>query len=78
MFYDTYAAALSERGRTEEAIKIVKQGIEQNAQPVKKLHKRLEALKQQPSVSQVTATLNSAPVKPASQAASSTWQDEQV
>ena len=75
LFYDTYATALSERGKMEEAIKMVEQGIDQKAQPVKKLQKRLESLKQLMFVSQSKAT---APSKPPGQAASSTWHDEQV
>ena len=75
LFYDTYATALSERGKTEEAIKMVQQGLDQKAQPMKKLQKRLESLKQLTLGSRITATASS---KPPGQVASSTWHDEQV
>lgn len=71
LFYDTYAAALSERGKINEAVKLVEQGLAQNAQPAKKLQKRLESLKQ---AQKTTA----APSMPASHGATSAWQDEQV
>ena len=77
LFYDTYAAALSERGKVDEAVKLVKQGLSQNAQPMKKLQKRLESLKQL-SEKQSAPVVTFAPTKSTNQATLSAWQDEKV
>ena len=80
LFYDTYAIALSEQGKVDEAVKLVKQGLAQNAQPMKKLQKRLDLLKQSPESQGGAPTLSAAVTtsKTERQTASSTWQDEQV
>ena len=78
-FYDIYAAALSEKGRVEEAVKLVEQAMAQNAQPMKKLQLRLEALKQpQTQSTSSTSSTSAASSKTTSNVPQSTGQDEQV
>ena len=79
-FYDTYAVALGEKGRLEEAVKLVERAMAQNAQPMKKLQLRLEALKQSQvqltSSSLAPSTGNVASNKPT--ATSTSWEEEPV
>ena len=76
-FYDTYAAALGEKGKVDEAIKLVERAMAQNAQPMKKLQLRLEALKQSQVQQPISSTSNSS-VPSSKQTATSSWEDEPV
>ena len=76
-FYDTYAAALSEKGRVEEAIKLVERAMAQNAQPMKKLQLRLEALKQS-QVQPTPSTLNTNATSSSKPTTTPSWEDEPV
>lgn len=76
-FYDTYAAALGEKGKVEEAVKLVERAMVQNAQPMKKLQLRLEALKQS-QVQQPMPSSSSTSAPSSKQTAASSWEDEPV
>ena len=76
-FYDTYAAALGEKGKVDEAVKLVERAMAQNAQPMKKLQLRLEALKQS-QVQQPTSSISSSSAPSSKQTATSSWEDEPV
>ena len=81
LIYDTYAVALSERGKLDEAVKLVKQGLAQKAHPIKKLQKRLESLKKPSEPTKgaaVSSTITTTGAKKERPVASSTWLDEQV
>jgi phage shock protein A len=77
-FYDTYAAALGEKGKVEEAIKLVERALAQKAQPMKKLQLRLEALKQSQQVQQPTSSVSSTSAPSSKPTATSNWEDEPV